>query len=88
MGCNCKRKIELEDKYGEKVEEGLLERLTRGIVRALLALTTVVFAIVITPFAIIYLLLKLFFSRDKGIMFPTDRKQRPTAIANAAALKQ
>lgn len=29
MSCNCKRKIELEEKYGTEEEETIIEKITR-----------------------------------------------------------
>lgn len=83
MGCGCKRRMQFEDEYGEKQKESVLDKGMRYAVRGILYVMTFVFAVVVTPFVLVYLLFKLFFSKDKGIRLP--KKFAEVAAAMDAA---
>ena len=70
MGCNCKRKIELEDKYGEKEEEGLFTKLSRYALKAFAFALTIFSAIILTPIMIFVVIYKIFFAKKREIILP------------------
>lgn len=70
MACNCKRKIELEDKYGEKEEEGLFTKLSRYALKAFVFALTIFSAIILIPIMIFVVIYKIFFAKKREIILP------------------
>ena len=53
MSCNCKRKIELEEKYGTEEEETIIEKITRILFKIGLFLILFMSLAVIVPIFLI-----------------------------------
>lgn len=69
MGCNCKRGVELEEKYGENVEETPIEKGLRLLYKVAVFALVLVLGIVVSPIAIIYVLYRMVFG-DGGVKIP------------------
>ena len=70
MGCNCKRRMDIEDKYGEKIEENLLEKGLRLILKVMVFALAIALSIVITPFLLIYIAYKMIFKHSTTLAMP------------------
>jgi hypothetical protein len=70
MACNCKKGVQMEDKYGVKEDESFLVKLPRFAFKTLVFLITLVLAIVVTPIMILFVLYKLFFAKNREIILP------------------
>ena len=70
MGCACKRKMAIERKYGEKVEETYLGKFTRFGFKVFLYTITVLLAIVTTPIVIMVAIFNIFFRHNAPIIMP------------------
>ena len=70
MGCACKRKLAIEKKYGEKVEETIIGKIGRIGFKIFLYAITVLLAIVATPIVIMVVIFNIFFRNNAGIVMP------------------
>lgn len=65
MSCNCKRKIELEKKYGIKEEENVLQKTIRFTLKLFFMVLAISFALVIIPIMVVVSLFKAFFGNNE-----------------------
>ena len=72
MACNCKRSLEIQDKYGVKEEESFIEKSYRQLWRIFVFFIVIALGIVVTPIVIIVVLYNFFFGKNKGIVFPSQ----------------
>ena len=70
MGCACKRKLAIEEKYGEKIKETTLGKVGRIGFKIFLYTITVLLAIVATPIVIMVVIFNIFFRNNAGIVMP------------------
>ena len=70
MACNCKKGAELEDKYGVKAEESLLQKSYRGLWKLFILVISLAMAIVVVPVVIFVLIYNQIFRGGKGITMP------------------
>lgn len=70
MGCACKRKLAIEKKYGDEVEETTLGKVGRTSFKVFLYAITVLLAIVTTPIVLMVVLFNIFFRHNAGIVMP------------------
>lgn len=70
MGCGCKKKLEIENKYGEKIKETGLGKITRFALKVLLYTITVLLAIVVIPIVLMVVIFNIFFRNNAGIVMP------------------
>lgn len=81
MACNCKKKIDLEDKYGVEEEENLFQFAFRMIYKVFLFIVALIVTAVFAPIALLYALFKLFFG-DGNIVLPKKLVTNLTNILN------
>lgn len=86
MGCGCKRRIEFEDTYGVKQEESLFDKTMRNVIKILLFLMTFFIAVIVLPFALLFLLFKQFFLKDTAITIPKSFLGMVSAVAEAKSM--
>lgn len=65
MGCNCKRKIEMEERYGTLVNEGFAKNAVRFFLRMFFMVFTIVASMVIIPIMIVISCYKAFLGNGK-----------------------
>ena len=70
MACNCKRKAEIEDKYGVKENETVLHKGFRYLMKFVMSLIVIGLAVVITPLMILYVIFVILFKKDKVMILP------------------
>lgn len=70
MGCNCKKKIEIEEKYGEEESASLLSQAARKIATAFAMILFIVLAIALTPIIIILIIYAVVFRKDNNVILP------------------
>ena len=70
MGCACKRKLDIESKYGKKIEETALGKVGRFSLRIFLYTITVLLAIVVIPIVLMVVIFNIFFRNNAGIVMP------------------
>jgi hypothetical protein len=72
MACNCKRGLEIQDKYGVKEEESFVEKSYRLLWKVVIFFIIIALGVVVTPIVIIVVIYNFFFGKNKGIVFPTQ----------------
>ena len=70
MGCNCKKAIQIEDRYGTKMEENLLQKTRRNLIKILVLLIGFGLGIVIVPVVTVVLIYNQIFRGGKGLTMP------------------
>lgn len=70
MGCNCKRAVELNENYGEKVEYGVSSKALHYIKKAFTIAFVFAATILMTPVAIIYVMIQVLFRKDNMVILP------------------
>ncbi len=70
MSCNCKKTVELEEKYGDRVDESLLGKVLRFLWALMMFFVVVGLAVVIVPIMIVVIIYKIFFGDDTNIILP------------------
>jgi lipopolysaccharide/colanic/teichoic acid biosynthesis glycosyltransferase len=70
MACNCKKKIEIEDKYGVPQEETTLEKGFRLSYRVMIFTFAILITMVVAPTIIIIALYKMIFKNSEPIVLP------------------
>jgi hypothetical protein len=70
MACNCKKKIELENKYGTDENEDLFTKTYRYTFKAMIFALVVLIAIVVTPAVILVAIYKVIFKNNESIILP------------------
>lgn len=70
MGCNCKKKIELEEKYGEEQEETLMGKWVRLLSKVIFFVLLIVMTIIVAPIMIIVVIYKVTLSKNKTFVLP------------------
>jgi hypothetical protein len=70
MGCSCKKKKEIEDKYGVEEEKTILGEVNRFIWKVVFFIMMLCIAVVVIPFTIIAAIYTMAFSKNKTIYLP------------------
>lgn len=70
MSCNCKRKLELESKYGVEESETLYEKGMRFLFKVSLFLILVASLVVVIPILMVVVFYTFVFAKDKTIILP------------------
>jgi hypothetical protein len=70
MSCNCKRSLELQDKYGVDVEESIGEKVYRYIWKVLIAFIALGLSIVVVPVAMVIIMYSIIFGDGKPVKLP------------------
>ena len=70
MACNCKKKIELEEKYGVKEKENISEKAFRYSYRIMIFAIAILIAMVVAPTIIVVALYKMIFKDSEAIVLP------------------
>ena len=68
MACNCKKKMELEEKYGTLVGENILEKISRFSFKVLFAIIATCLAVVVVPTILAVAFYKMTFGNGKIIL--------------------
>lgn len=72
MGCACKHKVELEDKYGVKENENILEKANRYLMRVVFFIIILALALVLIPVLVLVFVFQAAFMPNKlGIKLPS-----------------
>lgn len=75
MSCNCKRKIELEEKYGTEEEETIIEKITRILFKIGLFLILLMSLTVIVPIFLIKIFYMIIFTNNRTVWIPNFLKK-------------
>lgn len=75
MSCNCKRKIELEEKYGTEEEETIIEKITRILFKIGLFLILFMSLVVIVPIFLIKIFYMIIFTNNRTVWIPDFLKK-------------
>ena len=75
MSCNCKRKIELEEKYGTEEEETIIEKITRILFKIGLFLILFMSLVVIVPIFLIKIFYMIIFTNNSTVWIPDFLKK-------------
>lgn len=75
MSCNCKRKIELEEKYGTEEEETIIEKITRILFKIGLFLILFMSLVVIVPIFLIKIFYMIIFTNNRTVWIPNFLKK-------------
>ena len=75
MSCNCKRKIELEEKYGTEEEETIIEKITRILFKIGLFLLLLTSLAVIVPIFLIKIFYMIIFTNNRTVWIPNFLKK-------------
>ena len=70
MSCNCKKALQIEEKYGVEVKETLLQKCYRSLWKIFILMLGVVMGIVAVPVVILILIFNQIFRGGKGLVFP------------------
>jgi hypothetical protein len=70
MACNCKRKAEIEKKYGVKVKETIFRKGYRYFMKVVMTAIVIVLSLAITPIMALYVIFAVLFKKDKAIVLP------------------
>lgn len=70
MSCNCKRKLDIEGKYGVEEEETLYEKVMRFLFKILIFIILVLSLVVVVPIMMVIVLYTFVFAKDKTIILP------------------
>ena len=65
MACNCKIKIEVEEKYGTEVEETLYEKVFRFAMRFGMMIIAIIISLIVIPIMVVLSFYKVFFGDNK-----------------------
>lgn len=68
MACNCKKKMELEEKYGTLVGENILEKISRLSFKVLFAIIAMCLVVVVVPITLVVAFYKMIFGNGKIIL--------------------
>ena len=70
MACNCKKKRDIEAKYGEPIEETWLDKLYTIGLKIVGFIIMLLIVMVLVPIVIVVAIYKMFFSKNKAIVLP------------------
>lgn len=70
MACNCKKKIEFENKYGVDEKEDLFTKTYRYTFKAMIFALVVLIAMIVTPAIILVAIYKVIFKNNESIVLP------------------
>ena len=70
MACNCKKTNDLQDKYGEQVEESAFEKSQRYIFKIMIFALVILMMIVVTPVIVVTAIYKMVFKNNETIVLP------------------
>ena len=74
MSCNCKRKIDLENKYGTNEPENSFQRIVRNSLKLSMVILVIPLVLVIAPIYTIIAFYKAFFGDGKVLLPNIIRK--------------
>lgn len=70
MACNCKKKRDIEAKYGEPIEETWFDKTYKYLAKILFFLMLLCLTIVLVPVVIVIAMYELAFSKNPSINLP------------------
>ncbi len=70
MACACKKKIEMEKKYGTPTSESILDKCYRYAYRCMIFAIAILFALVLTPIIVFMGLYKIIFKNGEPLVLP------------------
>ena len=70
MGCNCKKKMVLEDRYGTPEEENIFQTLIRYILKLVMFIIMLVLACILVPMLIFSMVYQMIFKKNIKIVLP------------------
>lgn len=70
MGCNCKKKIALEDEYGVKEEETLFGKTIRILMKTFTHLLLIVLTLVTVPVVTLMIIYTIVFKKNNRLVLP------------------
>lgn len=70
MSCNCKRKIELEEKYGENEELSWVYQLKQKISRIFGIMLFIAMVVILTPIIICIIIYSVIFRKNNEVILP------------------
>jgi spore maturation protein SpmA len=70
MGCNCKKKMVLEDKYGVKEEESLASKAKRYFWKCAIFLVFIAASFILIPTLVLMAIYQISFKRNPKIVLP------------------
>lgn len=70
MACKCKRKAEIEEKYGEPIEKTLNDKIGDFCLKIFGFVFVLLLTFVLTPLILFVGVYKMFFSKNKTIVLP------------------
>lgn len=76
MSCNCKRKIELEEKYGTEEEETIIEKITRILFKIGLFIILFMSLVIIVPIFLIKIFYMIIFTNNRTVWIPDFLKKK------------
>ena len=68
MGCNCKQRNAVIEKYGEPEEESVLEKASRSFLKLILFVVALILGVVITPIILFTAIYKIMFAKGEKRM--------------------
>ena len=68
MGCNCKRAIDFEKKFGVKQEENLPTKITRYLFKIIFFVIGFALAVIAVPYLVFYAVFSIFFGKNRIIL--------------------
>lgn len=70
MPCNCKKINQINETYGEPVEENYLSKFIRYCWKAIFFILTIILGIIITPIIVVVAIYKIIFKNSSLIILP------------------
>lgn len=70
MACNCKKAIDLNENYGEKVEYTPLSKVGFYLKKTLIVSFVLAGIVVLTPLALVYVMISVLFGKDRMVVLP------------------
>lgn len=70
MGCNCKRALQIQEKYGTEVNENTFQKVYRVLLKIIILLIGLVFGVILVPVVVFILIFNQVFRDGKGITIP------------------
>ena len=71
MACNCKKKRDIEAKYGEPIEETWLDKAYKYAIRVLVFFILLCLSVILVPIIVVVAMYKLTFAKNPMITLPT-----------------
>lgn len=70
MSCNCKRKREIEEKYGTNEDNGFWEKIWIFIIRIPFFIILTILSLAIIPIFVLYIIYKVSFTNGGEVVLP------------------